>query len=146
MRHLLKDEGKAIGSRFKNTVYFFRSGSGSLVTVTDQRVDSRKRQSQPYATTRTAISYLSRLRFVFFTVVYLYSLASISTRLDLTSASRRANRALSMLDSATFCYFRAGTHSRLPQTAWVSQQARTFSKSAYVTRLSPSLNARQNRR
>ena len=93
--HMLKDEGKAIGSRFKNTLYFFRSGSGSLVTVTDQRVDSRKRQSQPYATIRTAISYLSRLRSAFLSTAFSYSILTLdSTRLDKRLAPSPAARSL----------------------------------------------------
>ena len=137
----MKDEG-SLGSRFKNTLYFFRSGSGSLVTVTDQRVDSRKRQSQPYLLlVQQSAFYLGFVRRLSSLLFYLYSR---STRLD--SASRRANRALSMLDSATFCYFRAGTHSRLLLTGLVYQQTRTFSKSAYVTRLEPTSKARQNPR
>ena len=93
------DEGpkEGSGSRFNNTVYFFRSGSGSLVTVTDQRVDSRKRQSQPYLLlVQQSAFYLGFVRRQDSLLFYLYSR---STRLD--SASRRANRALSMLDC---CY------------------------------------------
>ena len=105
------------GSRFKNTVYFFRSGSGSLVTVTDQRVDSRKRQRQPYASTRTAISYLSRLRSAFLSTAFSYSIF-ILAQLDLTAPSALAGGALfRCLTAATFCCFRAGTNCRLLHTA-----------------------------
>ena len=108
------DEGpkEGSGSGFKNTVYFFRSGSGSLVTVTDQRVDSRKRQRQAlrYYSYSNQLSISASLSFSLDSFLLLY-LDSRSTRLD--SASRRANRALSMLDSATFCCFRAGTNYSL---------------------------------
>ena len=112
------------GSRFKNTLYFFRSGSGSLVTVTDQRVDSRKRQRQPYATTRAASSYQSRLR-----SATLYSILT----LDLTGlAPAPAARSLGTCNY----YILTGTgtfYSLALETGLLYQTPRTSTSLFYVT-------------
>ena len=81
-------------------------------------VDSRKRQRQPYATIRTAISYLSRLRSAFLSTAFSYSILTLdSTRLDkrlAPSPAARSSDAWLLLHSAIFALELTDGYCKLP--------------------------------